>query len=78
MTEWIKCSELMPIPERRVLAYRPSDVLGQEWIMIAAFFSESDNWNDGGEWTDDEGFGCHQKYVTCWMPLPEPPKSELL
>lgn len=63
MSQWIKCSERMPKPNKQVLAYS---------ARIGVFFALGKN-RPIFPWEYLDGDTCRVK-VTHWMPLPEAPK----
>lgn len=64
MSEWIKCSEELPMYFKSVLtACRYTDAT---WGVKTGFMDEDHEWwIEGAVWTP-----------THWMPLPYPPKEE--
>lgn len=66
VNRWIPCSELMPEKHIEVLAYSPF------WGKAVVAMWGGEFWLE--QWTDDD---LQQSEITHWMPLPEPPESEV-
>ena len=72
-SEWIPCREVLPEQDKKYITYAETtkycthnEIYDDGRINILYF--------DGKEWYDDE---CIYYNVTHWMPLPEPPESEV-
>lgn len=66
VNRWIPCSERLPEKNVEVLAYSPY------WGKIVVAMWGGEYWLE--QWTDDD---LEQSEITHWMPLPEPPESEV-
>lgn len=65
MTQWIKCSDLLPKNFESVIAYRKGVGVGNMYRDDDIW--RLDGWGAGNRTFDD---------VTHWMPLPPPPEDE--
>lgn len=63
-SKWIKCSELMPVPEYKQDQYIVST---DDGLVMAAWYSKEESI------FKDEHNGVWVPNVTHWMPLPPPP-----
>ena len=82
MSEWIKCSERMPCIGVYVLTY----YCGGNWKdseddpnrKVMKLRIRTDDLCPGESifnWTEFGAFGCTDRQVSHWMPLPSPPKT---
>lgn len=67
MSKWLKCSEVLPgngSPDKEFLIYETLNDAVQHDYYIVPDDGRKSFWNHYG------------KYVTHWMPLPEPPEVQ--
>lgn len=61
MSEWIKYDKCVPVEDGYFLVYCPEY---EPSMVVARYDADLGGWLD---YADDE--------ITCWMPLPQPPKE---
>ncbi len=79
MSNWIKVKDRLPETRQEILFFVSVSYAGihaQQGIFVENY--ENEHGNHGSIFIKSDGSRWKLDYVSHWMPLPEPPKRELI
>lgn len=76
MSEWIKCSERLPVADKPRHSWIESDEVLAYVKRDGAESFKALGYHDGRQWRLNGHNGNWDEHIKCWMPIPKVPDAE--